>query len=46
MLKIIEEAVAKGQKTLSEYESRLVIESAGVMVAAASLTKTKEEAIH
>jgi acetate---CoA ligase (ADP-forming) subunit beta len=45
MLKIIQEAVAKGQKTLSEYESRMVIESAGVLVAAAALAKTKEEAI-
>jgi acetyl-CoA synthetase (ADP-forming) len=45
MLKIIKKAIAKGQKTLSEYESRLVIESAGVFVAAAALAKTKEEAI-
>jgi len=45
MLNIIKQAVAKGQKTLSEYESRLVIESAGVFTAAAALTKTKEEAI-
>lgn len=45
MLKIIEQAIARGQKTLSEYESRLVIESAGVFVAAAALTKTKEQAI-
>ena len=42
---IIKKAVAKGQKTLSEYESRMVIESAGVLVAAAALAKTKEEAI-
>jgi acyl-CoA synthetase (NDP forming) len=45
MLKIIQQAIAKGQKTLSEYESRLVIESAGVFVAAAALAKTKDEAI-
>ena len=45
MLDIIEKAVKEGRKTLSEYESRLVIESAGVLVAAAALTKTKEEAI-
>ena len=45
MLKIIKQAIAKGQKTLSEYESRLVIESAGVFVAAAALAKTKDEAI-
>lgn len=45
MLKIIQKALANGQKTLSEYESRLVIESSGVFVVAASLVKTKEEAI-
>jgi succinyl-CoA synthetase beta subunit len=42
---IIKKAVKEGKKTLSEYESRLVIESAGVLVAAAALAKTKEEAI-
>lgn len=42
---IIKKAVTEGRKTLSEYESRLVIESAGVFVSAAALTKTKEEAI-
>ncbi len=45
MLDIIEKAVKEGRKTLSEYESRLVIESAGVFVAAAALTQTKNEAI-
>lgn len=45
MLKIIQKAVAHGQKTLSEYESRLVIESAGVFVSTAELAKTREEAI-
>lgn len=45
MLDIIKKAVKDGRKTLSEYESRLVIESAGVFVAAAALTKTKEDAI-
>ncbi|MBN1470662.1 MAG: acetate--CoA ligase family protein [Syntrophaceae bacterium] len=45
MLDIIEKAVKEGRKTLSEYESRLIIESAGVFVAAAALTKTKKEAI-
>ena len=45
MLDVIKKAVKKGRKTLSEYESRLVIESAGVFTAAAALTKTKEEAI-
>jgi len=45
MLDIIKKSVKEGRKTLSEYESRLVIESAGVLVAAAALTKTKGEAI-
>lgn len=45
MLDIIEKAVKEGRKTLSEYESRLVIESAGVFVVAAALTQTKKEAI-
>jgi len=45
MLHIIEKAVKEGRKTLSEYESRLVIESAGVFVVAAALTQTKKEAI-
>ena len=45
MLKIIQQAIAKGQKTLSEYESRLVIESASVLVAAATLAKTRDEAV-
>lgn len=45
MLNIIKKAVKDGRKTLSEYESRLVIESAGVFVAAAALTKNKEDAI-
>jgi acetyl-CoA synthetase (ADP-forming) len=42
---IIKKAVKEGRKTLSEFESRMVIESAGVFVAAADLAKTKEEAI-
>jgi acetyl-CoA synthetase (ADP-forming) len=45
MIKLIQRAIARGQKTLSEYESRLVIESAGVLVAAAALAKTRDEAI-
>lgn len=45
MLNVIEKAQKSGRKTLSEYESRQVIESAGVLVAAAALAKTKEEAI-
>jgi len=45
MMKIIEQAAAKGRKTLSEYESRQVIESAGVFVVAAALVKSKDEAV-
>jgi acetyl-CoA synthetase (ADP-forming) len=45
MLEIIQRAMAQGQKTLSEYESRQVIESAGVFVAAAALAKTRDEAV-
>ena len=44
MLEIIQKAIARGQKTLSEYESRLVIESAGVPVAAAALARSRKEA--
>jgi acetyl-CoA synthetase (ADP-forming) len=42
---IIEKALKNGQKTLSEYESRLVIESAGVPVVPAALVKTRQEAV-
>jgi acetyl-CoA synthetase (ADP-forming) len=45
MLEIIQRAMAQGQKTLSEYESRQVIESAGVFVSAATLVKTRDEAV-
>jgi acetyl-CoA synthetase (ADP-forming) len=45
MLDIIEKALKNGQKTLSEYESRLVIESAGVPVVPAALVKTRQEAV-
>lgn len=44
MLKIIQQAIARGQKTLSEYESSLVIKSAGVEVAPSALAKTRDEA--
>ena len=44
MIEIIQQAIARGQKTLSEYESRLVIESAGVPVAAAALAKSRKDA--
>ena len=45
MLEVIQRAMAQGQKTLSEYESRQVIESAGVFVSAAALVKTRDEAV-
>jgi acetyl-CoA synthetase (ADP-forming) len=45
MLEIIQRAMAQGQKTLSEYESRQVIESAGVFVSAAALVKTRDDAV-
>jgi acetate---CoA ligase (ADP-forming) subunit beta len=45
MLDVIKNAIKDGRKTLSEYESRLVIESAGVAIVPATLAKTKEEAI-
>lgn len=44
MLKIIQQAIARGQKTLSEYESSLVIKSAGVEVAPSALARTRDEA--
>jgi succinyl-CoA synthetase beta subunit len=44
MLEIIKRAVANGQKTLSEYESSLVIKSADVEVAPAVLARTRNEA--
>ena len=44
MLEIIQKAIARGQKTLSEYESMLVIESAGVPVAATALARSRKEA--
>jgi acetyl-CoA synthetase (ADP-forming) len=44
MLEIIQRALAKGQKTLSEYESSLVIKSAGVPVVPSILAKTRDEA--
>lgn len=44
MLKIIQQAIARGQKALSEYESSLVIKSAGVEVAPSALARTRDEA--
>jgi acetate---CoA ligase (ADP-forming) subunit beta len=45
MLKVIKDALAGGRKTLSEYESIMVIKSAGVRVVPAILAKTKKEAL-
>jgi acetyl-CoA synthetase (ADP-forming) len=44
MLEIIQQALARGQKTLSEYESSLVIKSAGVEVVPSVLARTRDEA--
>ncbi len=44
MLKIIQQALASGKKTLSEYESSLVIKSAGVEVVPSFLARTRDEA--
>lgn len=45
MLDVIKKAIKDGRKTLSEYDSKRVIESAGVFVAAGALVTTKEKAI-
>jgi len=44
MLEIIQQAIASGKKTLSEYESSLVIKSAGVPVVPSILARTRDEA--
>ena len=44
MLEIIQQAIASGKKTLSEYESSLVIKSAGVGVVPSVLARTRDEA--
>jgi acetyl-CoA synthetase (ADP-forming) len=44
MLEIIQQAIASGKKTLSEYESSLVIKSAGVPVVPSMLARTRDEA--
>ncbi len=45
MKKIIQNAVKKGQKALSEYESKRVIAQAGVAITREALVQTKDEAI-
>jgi acetyl-CoA synthetase (ADP-forming) len=44
-LKIISEAVNRGQKALSEYESKIVIQFAGVPITKEGLAKSKDEAV-
>jgi len=44
MLEIIQQAIASGKKTLSEYESSLVIKSAGIPVVPSILARTRDEA--
>jgi acetate---CoA ligase (ADP-forming) subunit beta len=44
-MKIIEEAIAKGQKSLSEFESKQVLASYGIPVCRESLVQSEEEAL-
>jgi succinyl-CoA synthetase beta subunit len=44
-MKIIEEAVAKGQKSLSEFESKQLLASYGIPVCRESLVQSEEEAV-
>jgi len=45
MKKIIDKAVKNGQKNLSEYESKLVIQSAGVGITREKLVNSKDDAV-
>ncbi len=45
MDEILKRAVLRGQRTLSEYESKLVIASAGVQVTREYLAKSRDEAV-
>ncbi|MCU0847071.1 MAG: acetate--CoA ligase family protein [Spirochaetes bacterium] len=45
MKEIIKKAISKGQKALSEYESKLVIKNAGVIITREGLAETKEKAV-
>lgn len=45
MEKVLQKALKKGQKALSEYESKLVIESAGVTITKEGLANSKDEAV-
>jgi len=44
-MKIIEEAVAKGQKSLSEFSSKQVLASYGIPVCQEALVQSEEEAV-
>ncbi|MEW6616412.1 MAG: acetate--CoA ligase family protein, partial [Thermodesulfobacteriota bacterium] len=44
-MKILDEAIKKGQSTLSEYESKKFLASYGIPITKEKLAKTKEEAI-
>ncbi len=45
MKKLLQKALEKGQKSLSEYESKKVVESAGVPITKEEIAKSKEEAV-
>ncbi len=45
-MKIIEHALARGTKTLSEYESKLVLAAYGIPVTADKAVKTEDDAAH
>lgn len=45
MKEILEKAVRKGQKALSEYDSKRVIEAAGVLITRERLAQSREDAV-
>ena len=44
-MKILDDAIRKGQSTLSEYESKKFLATYGIPITKESLVSTKEEAI-
>ncbi len=44
-MKIISEAAARGQRALSEYESKIVVQFAGVAITKEGLAKSKDDAV-